>query len=93
MSSFTLLYVQFVKFYVADDIKVQYQFTLKFGHLPGQFYHGIEYEVANLHPGAAPDKPDATMFVKGQELNVTRCVNLSVCSISEFLSVCPCRVF
>ncbi|XP_026024480.1 inter-alpha-trypsin inhibitor heavy chain H3-like [Astatotilapia calliptera] len=40
--------------------------------LLGQFYHGINYEVAHLHPGKVPEKPDATMYVKGQELNVTR---------------------
>uniref|UniRef100_A0A669DAY0 Inter-alpha-trypsin inhibitor heavy chain H3 n=1 Tax=Oreochromis niloticus TaxID=8128 RepID=A0A669DAY0_ORENI len=40
--------------------------------LLGQFYHGINYEVADLHPGKVPEKPDATMYVKGQELNVTR---------------------
>ncbi|XP_061641728.1 inter-alpha-trypsin inhibitor heavy chain H3-like isoform X1 [Phyllopteryx taeniolatus] len=40
--------------------------------LIGQFYHGIEYEVTNLRPGEVPEKPDATMYVKGQELNVTR---------------------
>uniref|UniRef100_UPI0037E78B3C inter-alpha-trypsin inhibitor heavy chain H3-like n=1 Tax=Semicossyphus pulcher TaxID=241346 RepID=UPI0037E78B3C len=40
--------------------------------LLGQFYHGIEYEVSDQRPGEVPEKPDATMFVKGQELNVTR---------------------
>ncbi|KAI4826533.1 hypothetical protein KUCAC02_029979 [Chaenocephalus aceratus] len=40
--------------------------------LLGQFYHGIEYEVSELRPGEVPEKPDATMYVKGQELNVTR---------------------
>ncbi|XP_056885569.1 inter-alpha-trypsin inhibitor heavy chain H3-like isoform X2 [Takifugu flavidus] len=40
--------------------------------LLGQFYHGIEYEVSDLRPGEVPEKPDATMFVKGQQLNVTR---------------------
>ncbi|KAM3622529.1 uncharacterized protein V6R79_026316 [Siganus canaliculatus] len=40
--------------------------------LLGQFYHGVEYEVTDLRPGEVPEKPDATMFVKGQELNVTR---------------------
>ncbi|XP_038553892.1 inter-alpha-trypsin inhibitor heavy chain H3-like isoform X2 [Micropterus salmoides] len=40
--------------------------------LLGQFYHGIEYEVTDLRPGEVPEKPDATMYVKGQELNVTR---------------------
>lgn len=38
----------------------------------GQFYHGIEYEVSDLRPGEVTEKPDATMYVKGQELNVTR---------------------
>ncbi|KAF3855919.1 hypothetical protein F7725_016642 [Dissostichus mawsoni] len=40
--------------------------------LLGQFYHGIEYEVSELRPGEVPEKPDATMYVKGRELNVTR---------------------
>lgn len=40
--------------------------------LLGQFYHSIEFEVYNLRPGESPEKPDATMFVKGHELNVTR---------------------
>ncbi|KAM4582182.1 inter-alpha-trypsin inhibitor heavy chain H3a [Fundulus diaphanus] len=40
--------------------------------LLGQFYHGIEYEVTGLRPGESPEKPDATMFAKGQELSVTR---------------------
>ncbi|KAK7926031.1 hypothetical protein WMY93_008341 [Mugilogobius chulae] len=40
--------------------------------LLGQFYHGIDYEVSDLRPGEAPDKPDATMFVKGHQLIVTR---------------------
>ncbi|CAN9512531.1 unnamed protein product [Ophioblennius macclurei] len=38
----------------------------------GQFYRGIEFEVTGLRPGEDPDKPDATMYVKGHELNVTR---------------------
>ncbi|XP_014864919.1 PREDICTED: inter-alpha-trypsin inhibitor heavy chain H3-like isoform X1 [Poecilia mexicana] len=40
--------------------------------LLGQFYHGIEYEVTDLRPGESPEKPDATMFAKGHQLNVTR---------------------
>ena len=46
---------------------------------PGQFYHGIEYEVSDLRPGEVPEKPDATMYVKGQELNVTRYMWGRVC--------------
>uniref|UniRef100_A0A8C5E6C4 Inter-alpha-trypsin inhibitor heavy chain H3 n=1 Tax=Gouania willdenowi TaxID=441366 RepID=A0A8C5E6C4_GOUWI len=40
--------------------------------LLGQFYHGVKFEVSDLRPGEVPEKPDATMFVKGLELNVTR---------------------
>lgn len=52
----------------------------------GQFYHGIEYEVSNLRPGEVPEKPDATMYVKGQELTVTRYAwdGLIVCSSLAF---------
>ncbi|XP_062325554.1 inter-alpha-trypsin inhibitor heavy chain H3a isoform X2 [Osmerus eperlanus] len=40
--------------------------------LLGQFYHGVQFEVRDLRPGEVPEKPDATMLVKGKELNVTR---------------------
>ncbi|XP_047439699.1 inter-alpha-trypsin inhibitor heavy chain H3-like [Mugil cephalus] len=40
--------------------------------LLGQFYHEIAYEVTDMRPGRVPEKPDATMYVKGQQLNVTR---------------------
>ncbi|KAJ8366355.1 hypothetical protein AAFF_G00361090, partial [Aldrovandia affinis] len=40
--------------------------------LLGQFYHGLNFEVSELHKGDVPDKPDATMTVKGSELSVTR---------------------
>ena len=38
----------------------------------GQFYHGVGFEVAELHPDEADGKFDAIMYVKGQTLNVTR---------------------
>ncbi|XP_056292984.1 inter-alpha-trypsin inhibitor heavy chain H3-like [Pseudoliparis swirei] len=40
--------------------------------LLGQFYHGIGFEVTPLHPGEVRETTDATMYVKGQILNVTR---------------------
>ncbi|XP_042358681.1 inter-alpha-trypsin inhibitor heavy chain H3-like isoform X2 [Plectropomus leopardus] len=40
--------------------------------LLGQFYHGVGFEVTDLRPGAVQEKLDATMYVKGQILNVTR---------------------
>uniref|UniRef100_A0A667ZB06 Inter-alpha-trypsin inhibitor heavy chain H3 n=1 Tax=Myripristis murdjan TaxID=586833 RepID=A0A667ZB06_9TELE len=40
--------------------------------LLGQFYHGIQFEVGNQHPGGVLEEQRATMYVKGQALNVTR---------------------
>ncbi|XP_064160729.1 inter-alpha-trypsin inhibitor heavy chain H3a isoform X1 [Anguilla rostrata] len=40
--------------------------------LLGQFYKGVHFEVGELHHSDTPDKPDATMMVKGSELSVTR---------------------
>lgn len=40
--------------------------------LLGQFYHGVEFEVAQFRPGKFEENLDATMYVKGQTLNVTR---------------------
>ncbi|CAK6958437.1 inter-alpha-trypsin inhibitor heavy chain H3-like isoform X1 [Scomber scombrus] len=40
--------------------------------LLGQFYHGVEFEVTDLQPGEVHGKPNATMYVKGQTLHVTR---------------------
>ncbi|KAK5912935.1 hypothetical protein CesoFtcFv8_002763 [Champsocephalus esox] len=40
--------------------------------LLGQFYHGVGFELTDLHPHKNKDKIDATMYVKGQILNVTR---------------------
>uniref|UniRef100_A0A8C4HR74 Inter-alpha-trypsin inhibitor heavy chain H3 n=1 Tax=Dicentrarchus labrax TaxID=13489 RepID=A0A8C4HR74_DICLA len=42
--------------------------------LLGQFYHGVEFEVTDLRPGELQENLDATMYVKGQTLNVTRCL-------------------
>ncbi|XP_063071036.1 inter-alpha-trypsin inhibitor heavy chain H3-like isoform X2 [Engraulis encrasicolus] len=40
--------------------------------LLGQFYHGVPFEVSDSYPGKDPDKSDATMFIKGNKLTVTR---------------------
>lgn len=60
--------------YDGEEIRQSHRWydKITFRHPPGQFYHGIEFEVSDLRPGEVPEKPDATMFVKGQELNVTR---------------------
>ena len=54
----------------------------------GQFYHGIGFEVGDLRPGEVPEKPDATMYVKGHQLNVTRytCYLTCLSQNSEHLS-------
>ncbi|KAM7423107.1 hypothetical protein PAMA_010911 [Pampus argenteus] len=40
--------------------------------LLGQFYHGVTFELTDLHLGEVQGKLDATMYVKGQTLRVTR---------------------
>ncbi|XP_078275613.1 inter-alpha-trypsin inhibitor heavy chain H2 [Rhinoraja longicauda] len=40
--------------------------------LIGQFAHEPEVNVSNLRPGTDPDKPQATMEVKGHKITVTR---------------------
>ncbi|XP_071351222.1 inter-alpha-trypsin inhibitor heavy chain H3-like [Trachinotus anak] len=40
--------------------------------LLGQFYRGVEFEVTDLRAGEEQEKLDATMYVKGQTINVTR---------------------
>lgn len=41
--------------------------------LSGQFYHGVEFELMDLLE--VQGKLDATMYVKGQTLHVTRCTS------------------
>ncbi|NWW00922.1 ITIH3 inhibitor, partial [Oreocharis arfaki] len=40
--------------------------------LLGQFFRPIDFTILEIHPGSDPKKPDATMFVKNNELTVTR---------------------
>ncbi|NXB49699.1 ITIH3 inhibitor, partial [Leucopsar rothschildi] len=40
--------------------------------LLGQFFRPIDFTILEVHPGSDPQKPDATMIVKNNELTVTR---------------------
>nr|XP_006127649.1 inter-alpha-trypsin inhibitor heavy chain H3 [Pelodiscus sinensis] len=40
--------------------------------LLGQFFHHIDFDILEIHPGADSKKPDATMMVKNNKLTVTR---------------------
>ncbi|XP_060094800.1 inter-alpha-trypsin inhibitor heavy chain H3-like [Heteronotia binoei] len=40
--------------------------------LLGQFFHPIDFDILEVHPGSDPQKPDATMIVKNNQLIVTR---------------------
>lgn len=53
---------EYLGFYTLDSHHV----SASVHGLLGQFYHGVEYEVTDVRQG------DATMYVKGQTLNVTR---------------------
>ncbi|XP_056380143.1 inter-alpha-trypsin inhibitor heavy chain H3-like [Hyla sarda] len=58
----------FLGFYTLDD----HTFSAGVHGLLGQFFHGIDYEISNVHKTDNPDKPDATMKVKKKLLTVTR---------------------
>ncbi|GAA6099951.1 inter-alpha-trypsin inhibitor heavy chain H3 [Tachysurus ichikawai] len=58
----------FLGFYTLDS----HLFSQRVHGLLGQFFHGITFEVSDMFKGEDPDKPDATMFVKGHNLTVTR---------------------
>ncbi|XP_076845336.1 inter-alpha-trypsin inhibitor heavy chain H3 isoform X2 [Brachyhypopomus gauderio] len=58
----------YLGFYTLDS----HQFSQSVHGLIGQFFHGVNFEVSDLVEGQDPDKPDATMFVKGHTLKVTR---------------------
>ncbi|XP_073500561.1 inter-alpha-trypsin inhibitor heavy chain H3-like [Phyllobates terribilis] len=58
----------FLGFYTLDNHK----FSEGVHGLLGQFFHGINYEISNIHNTDDPDKPDATMKVKNKLLTVTR---------------------
>ncbi|XP_069824044.1 inter-alpha-trypsin inhibitor heavy chain H3-like [Dendropsophus ebraccatus] len=62
------LHRDFLGFYTLDDHK----FSTGVHGLLGQFFHGIDYEISNVHKTDNPDKPDATMKVKNKMLTVTR---------------------
>ncbi|XP_051873123.1 inter-alpha-trypsin inhibitor heavy chain H3-like isoform X2 [Pristis pectinata] len=62
------LHRDFLGFYTLDSHRLS---NTTHGLL-GQFYHDIEAKVYNIHPGSDPQKPDATMIVKGHKLTVTR---------------------
>lgn len=40
--------------------------------LPGQFYHGVDFEVTDLRPDDVQKNKSTTLYVKGHALNVTR---------------------
>ncbi|KAJ1110425.1 hypothetical protein NDU88_007777, partial [Pleurodeles waltl] len=57
----------FLGFYVEDS----HMLSEKTHGLLGQFFHGVDFEVFDLHQTSNPLKPDATMIVKKHRLTVT----------------------
>uniref|UniRef100_A0A3B3S8J0 Inter-alpha-trypsin inhibitor heavy chain H3 n=1 Tax=Paramormyrops kingsleyae TaxID=1676925 RepID=A0A3B3S8J0_9TELE len=57
----------YLGFYTLDS----HLLSSKVHGLLGQFYHGLQFKVGELHEGKDADKLDATMTVKGQQLTVT----------------------
>ncbi|XP_078270183.1 inter-alpha-trypsin inhibitor heavy chain H3-like isoform X2 [Rhinoraja longicauda] len=62
------LHRDFLGFYTLDSHRLS---NMTHGLL-GQFYHGIDANVYDIRSGSDPQKPEATMIVKGLKLSVTR---------------------
>ncbi|XP_058023811.1 inter-alpha-trypsin inhibitor heavy chain H3-like [Ahaetulla prasina] len=62
------LHQDFLGFYMMDSHRLSEQTH----GLLGQFFHPIDFDILEVHPGSDPEKPDATMIVKNNQLTVTR---------------------
>ncbi|XP_063147954.1 inter-alpha-trypsin inhibitor heavy chain H3-like [Candoia aspera] len=62
------LHQDFLGFYMVDSHRLSEQTH----GLLGQFFHPIDFDILEVHPGSDPQKPDATMIVKNNHLTVTR---------------------
>ncbi|XP_070790470.1 inter-alpha-trypsin inhibitor heavy chain H3-like [Pituophis catenifer annectens] len=62
------LHRDFLGFYMEDSHRLSEQTH----GLLGQFFHPIDFDILEVHPGSDPEKPDATMIVKNNQLTVTR---------------------
>jgi len=62
------LHQDFLGFYMVDSHRLSEQTH----GLLGQFFHPIDFDILEVHPGSDPEKPDATMIVKNNQLTVTR---------------------
>ncbi|XP_043934858.1 inter-alpha-trypsin inhibitor heavy chain H3-like isoform X2 [Protopterus annectens] len=62
------LHQDFLGLYTLDERR----FSTQTHGLLGQFFHDLDFEVYDIHPGSDPGKSDATMIVKGNKLTVTR---------------------
>ncbi|XP_070793134.1 inter-alpha-trypsin inhibitor heavy chain H3-like [Pituophis catenifer annectens] len=58
----------FLGFYMIDSHRLSEQTH----GLLGQFFHPIDFDILEVHPGSDPEKLDATMIVKNNQLTVTR---------------------
>ncbi|XP_025031861.1 inter-alpha-trypsin inhibitor heavy chain H3-like isoform X4 [Python bivittatus] len=62
------LHRDFLGFYMLDS----HRLSEETHGLLGQFFHPIGFDILEVHPGSDPEKPDATMTVKNNQLTVTR---------------------
>ncbi|XP_070594726.1 inter-alpha-trypsin inhibitor heavy chain H3-like isoform X2 [Erythrolamprus reginae] len=58
----------FLGFYMMDSHRLSEQTH----GLLGQFFHPIDFDILEVHSESDPEKPDATMIVKNNQLTVTR---------------------
>ncbi|KAM3914564.1 inter-alpha-trypsin inhibitor heavy chain H3-like isoform 2-T2 [Leptodactylus fuscus] len=78
--------MDFLGFYTIDD----HAFTKGVHGLLGQFFHGIDYEITDLHKNEKSDKQVATMRVKNKLLTLTRSSQKDYRSDSRHGSITPC---
>ncbi|XP_032066901.1 inter-alpha-trypsin inhibitor heavy chain H3-like isoform X2 [Thamnophis elegans] len=62
------LHQDFLGFYMMDSHRLSEQTH----GLLGQFFHPIDFDILEVHPGSDPEKPEATMIMKNKQLTVTR---------------------
>uniref|UniRef100_A0A8C3HYZ5 Inter-alpha-trypsin inhibitor heavy chain H3 n=1 Tax=Chrysemys picta bellii TaxID=8478 RepID=A0A8C3HYZ5_CHRPI len=62
------LHQDFLGLYTLDSHKL----SERTHGLLGQFFHHIDFNILEIHPGSDPKKPDATIVIKNNKLTVTR---------------------
>ncbi|KAM4882187.1 inter-alpha-trypsin inhibitor heavy chain H1 [Thomomys bottae] len=80
------IHQDFLGFYVLDS----HGMSPRTHGLLGQFFHPLEFEVSDLHPGSDSVKPEATLITKNLRLTVTRGLQKDYSKDSRHGAEVPC---